>query len=98
MARTPRHVRFGNRCIRPGFSLCPVWRSLSVSWDETGYVDNRVRRTALTIRTQLREGGPSLNHNEALRVRPALKAGDIQLYGHLLTSITRIAFVSGIGV
>jgi hypothetical protein len=43
-----------------------------VATDESECVDNRERRTAMTMRTQLRDGGPSLNHNEALQIRTAL--------------------------
>jgi hypothetical protein len=32
----------------------------------------------MTIRTQLKAGGQSLNHNEALRVRSTIKAGGVE--------------------
>jgi hypothetical protein len=42
-----------------------------VATDESECVANRERRTAMTIRTQLRDGGSSLNQNEARQVRTA---------------------------
>ena len=36
----------------------------------------------MTIRTQLKAGGVSINHNETLKVRSALKAGGLSTTNH----------------
>lgn len=51
----------------------------------------------MTIRTQLKAGGASLNHHEALQVRTALKAGRINMRGdnHNETLQVRSALKAG---